>query len=57
MKYLVSDVETKEKKLQNKNAVKYERKGCAAFRGATPPPTYKVIIFFNNHVQILAISH
>ena len=30
----------KKKKLQNKKAVKYERKGCAVFRGATPPPTY-----------------
>ena len=36
----------KKKKLQNKKAVKYKRKGCAVFRGATPPPpTCKVIIF------------
>ena len=37
----------KKKKLQNKKTVKYKRKGCAVFRGATPPPppTCKVIIF------------
>ena len=48
----------KKKKLQNKNAVKYERKGCAVFRGATPPPQpiTKGDYFFNNHIQMPAIS-